>query len=1048
MNESGPFAFTLLGTVRGRRGTEELALAGPQQRTALAMLLLAEGQPVAMEELIDGLWGADCPRAAATTIRTYVSRIRTVLEPGHRALGGPSLLVSVGSSYALRLPGDGRCLDVTLAEQEVEAAAEARRAGDAARAQSLLRRAADRWQGPPLTGLTGPFAETWRERLTQRYLGVLESRVELDLELGDARAAVTDLTRRTAEHPLRESLRLLLMRALYQCGRQAEALEVFRDIRAVLSRELGIDPDPRLRTLYERILRADPDLLPSPADPAFTDPAAATRAPGPRTPEDSRDTAEPPVPASATPRGTAPTAHIGTRTGVPGTPVPAQLPADTADFTGRDRLVDELLGLLTAPCDPAVRICAISGIGGSGKTALAVHVAHRLRAHFPAGQLFVDLAGVTEHPSDPRTVLGQLLHALGVPETAVPDELEARAALFRTVLSEQRMLVVLDNAAGAEQIRPLLPGYPGCAVIVTSRSRLTAVPAHAVELEPFRPDESLELLTTVIGRDRVRAEPDAARELLATCGHLPLAVRVVACRIVARPRTTIADSLRRLSDERRRLDQLRTGDLDVVACFQLGYDQLAPEPARAFRLLSLPQAETVSLAMAAALLDTDEYEAERVLDELLHTGLLHSPQLGRYRYHDLLRLFARRLTSLTDPEEQVTRALERLLRSLTATVHHAYRSVRPGHRIAGLLDRPADPAPVFPDPRSAHDWFDQEREAVLAVLAQAVRRSPELAAKAAFVLLGLDPLLERAYAWGDVVELCRAVVAATREAGPPDAQAAALYMLSGALWQVSRPGEAADPIERAVGLCRRSGNRVLLAESLNVQALILASPSGYDRRTVALLREARQTHRSVDNPSGEANTLGNLTYAHMTLGEPEEAVRTATAGLALYRGLGDRMGEAQILSHRGTSHRLLGNTDTAMESYTTALELSRELGLRFLEANLLYRIAQTHLAAGAAATGAAVAEEARVLCRELGLARTEARVLVVLGQALAGDGSHQLAGTWLREAVSIFRKLGFTEVEEAERALAALPDAATGNVVPLTRQRPTGKKNLRRVGAE
>ncbi|MEO3977876.1 BTAD domain-containing putative transcriptional regulator [Streptomyces sp. CAU 1734] len=997
MNESGRFTFTLLGTVRGWRGTGELPLAGPQQRTALAMLLLAGGQPVGTEELIDGLWGGQCPRAAATTVRTYVSRIRTLLEPGHREAGGSRLLVSAGSAYALRLPPGS--LDVTLAEQEVAAAGEARRRGDPVRARMLLRRAADRRQGVPLTGLTGPFADTTRERLTQWYLGVLESGVELDLELCDARTAVTELTAAIAEHPLRESLRLLLMRALYQCGRQAEALEAFGDARSVLAGELGIDPDPRLFEMYERILRSDPALLPEPA-------GAAPSAPGGSPPAETR-----------------------------AVPVPAQLPADTGDFTGRDQLVAELTGHLAESAGSAVRVCAVSGIGGTGKTALAVHVAHRLRARFPAGQLFVDLAGVTENPASPHAVLGQLLHALGVPEPGVPEEPAARAALYRSLLAEQHMLVVLDNAADAEQIKPLLPGHPGCAVIVTSRARLTAISAHPVDLDPFRPGEALDLLTSVIGGKRVLAEPAAARELMATCGYLPLAVRIVACRILARPGTSIADCLDRLSDERRRLDQLRTGDLDVRACFQLGYDQLDPGQARAFRLLALPESETVSLSFAAALLGTDEFEAERVLDDLIHAGLLQSPKSGRYRYHDLLRLFARELCARTDPAERTDGALGGLLAFLLATVGNAYRVVRPGHRIAELLDETSAAGVEFPGARAAYAWFDQERDSVLQVVRQSARRAP-LVGPAADVLLGLDPLLERAYAWGDTVEPARAVVNAAERAGLAHAEAAARYLLGGALWQLSRPMEGSGHIERAARLCREHDDPVVLAEVLNVRALIAASHDGHNSRSVALLNEAREFQRVIGNMSGEANTLGSIAFAHVMLDEPAKAAEVTATGLALYRRLGDRMGEAQTLIHRGTALRMLGDTDAAMNCYGRSLELSRDLGMRFLEANLLHRIAEIRLIQGDPAAAVTVADQARALSHEISMVRTEARALTTLGRALAALGRRDRAMLCLRESVAIYRRLGLAEVDDAERALSELAAATIGQPVQPPRVRP------------
>ncbi|GGZ36656.1 regulatory protein AfsR [Streptomyces inusitatus] len=996
MNPSVPFTFTLLGTVRGWRGTEELSLAGPQQRTALAMLLLAGGQPVTTEELVDGLWGAGSPKAGTTTVRTYVSRIRTLLEPGHRRNGGPTLLVSVGSSYALELP-DGS-LDVTLAEREATAA-EARRADDPRGAQILLNRAVSRWRGAPLASLAGPFAEAWRERLAQRRLSLLEARVELDLELGDARAAVTDLTAAVAGHPLRESLRLPLMRALYQCGRQAEALDVFRDVRTVLARELGIDPDPRLSELYGRILRSDPALLPGRAE----------RAAGP-TPV----AAQVPVPAPAP----APAAAV---------PAPAQLPADMADFTGRERIVAALTASLSAPAGPAVPVFAISGMGGSGKTALAVHVAHRLRPRFPGGQLFVDLAGVTDRPAEPHMVLGHLLRSLGVPEAGVPEDLEARAALYRTMLAEQKMLVVLDNAAGMEQIRHLLPGYPSCAVIVTSRVRLTAMPAHTVELDPFHPEEALELLASVIGRRRVLAEPEAARKLVAACGHLPLAVRVIACRVVARPGSTVADCLRRLSDERRGLDQLRAGDLDVQACFQLGYDQLAPALARAFRLLALPEAETVSLPFAAALLGAEEFDAEQLLDELVQAGLLQSPQLGRYRYHDLVRLFARRRCAETDAEERVAEALTRLLDFLLGTVRNAYRLVRPGHLIASLLEGGRAPGVAFADARSAHDWFDVERDGVLCVLLQAVLRTPALVGRASDVLLGLDPLLERAYAWSDIVHVGGAVVSGAERAGLPRAEAAARYMLGGALWQLGRPVEGADHIERAGGLCRDHDHPLVLAEVMMLRALISAAlDGGHNGVTVGLLREALDFQRAIGNPSGEANTLGSLAFAQNVVGDPAAAIRTCAEGLALYRELGDPMGEAQILIHRGSALGLSGETAASAECYARSLELSRELGLRFLEAGTLHRIAETRLSAADASSAVAAAEEARALSHDLGMFRIEARALATLGRALAALGRRESAVARLRESVAVYRRLGLAEGAGAEAALAELTEARAG----------------------
>ncbi|WP_188296000.1 AfsR/SARP family transcriptional regulator [Streptomyces sp. CBMA156] len=973
MTGTETLAFSLLGPVRGWRDGTELALGGAQQRAALAVLLLRGGRPVAVEELVDGLWGTAPPKSATPIVRTYVSRLRTLLEPGHRRHGGPGLLVTVGSSYALRVPE--RAVDLAEAEREAASAGRAREAGDLVGARALVRRALERWQGVPLAGLTGPFAEDRREQLDRLHLGLVETGIELDLALGEAAAAATAvsaLTALTAEHPLRESLRLLLMRALFRCGRPAEALAVYEETRALLAAELDTAPDPRLAELHLRILRSDPTLLP-PAPP------------------------EPPR-----------------------LPKPAQLPADTPDFTGREELLHGLTELLRAPAAPAVRICALHGIGGAGKTTLAVRAAHAVRSAFPDGQLYVDLAGVADRPADPAAVLGRLLRALGVSEAGLPDDPEARAALYRSMLADRKVLLLLDNARDADQVLPLLPGDPGCAVLVTSRARLTALPATQVEVDAFRLDEALELLTTVLGADRVLAEFTAAADLSETCGHLPLAVRIIACRLLARPDGTLADCLRRLADERRRLGRLRAGELDVQACFRLGYDQLAPELARAFRLLALPRSATISLPCAAALLGADEADTERLLEELLHTGLLQSLHDGRYRYHDLLRLFARERLAETESAQDTDGAAARLMDLLLGTVRDAYRVVRPGHRIAELLGSRRGPGTDFPDATAAHAWFDQEREFVLDVLGQTVRTLPALVGPAADVLLGLDPLLERAFAWPDAVAPSRALADAARRAGLPRAEAGARYMLAGGLWQVGKSAEAAAHIDRTEALCREHDLPVLLAEALNVQAMVACSTEGFTEESVALFAGILALQRRIGNRSGEANTLNNLVVTCVRIGRAAEAAEHSAAGLALYRALGDGTGEARALVCRGLALTLLGESQEALDCFQDGLRVSRERRLPDVEAHVLHHLATAHLRRGEPEPADAAAEQSRALSHEIGLPRAEARALVVRGRALDALGHRDRAVTCLREAVAISQLLGLAELREAEVALAQI----------------------------
>ncbi|MGW3461121.1 BTAD domain-containing putative transcriptional regulator, partial [Streptomyces olivaceoviridis] len=488
--EPGPLRFGVLGPVRAWHGEEALSTGSPQQRALLAALLLREGRTATAAELIDALWGPEPPSQALAAVRTYASRLRKVLSHG--------VLISESGGYAIRGLREG-ALDLAVAQDLAAEAEKARGTGELGRARALLNQALDLWDGEPLAGVPGPYAEAQRARLEEWRLGLLETRLDLDLEQGCHAEAVSELTALTAAHPLRERLRELLMLALYRSGRQAEALAVYADTRRLLSEELGVDPRPGLSELQQRILQADPAL------------------------------AEPSAPV------TEPTA----------TPVrPAQLPASVPDFTGRSSFVTDLTEVLSSASEAGGRVMAVSalaGIGGVGKTTLAVHVAHRARPVFPDGQLYVDLQGAGPRPAEPETVLGSFLRALGTPDTAIPDSLEERSALYRSVLDGRRVLVLLDNAKDAAQVRPLLPGTEGCAALVTSRVRmLDLAGAHLVDLDVMSPDEALALFTRIVGEERVAAEREAALDVVAACGFLPLAIRIAASRLAARRTWTVS----------------------------------------------------------------------------------------------------------------------------------------------------------------------------------------------------------------------------------------------------------------------------------------------------------------------------------------------------------------------------------------------------------------------------------------------------------------------------------------------------------------------------
>ncbi|MBU3867829.1 winged helix-turn-helix domain-containing protein, partial [Streptomyces sp. 4503] len=654
--------FTVLGPVRAFRGEEQLSTGSPQQRALLAALLLRGGRTATAPELVDALWGDDPPDAAIAALRTYASRLRKAFTPHS------DILVSESGGYAVQV-GLG-ALDIDVAESLAAEAEKARHSGDRLRAHELIGRALDLWDGEALAGLSGPYATTQRARLSEWQLVLTETRLDLDLELGHHTEVVSELTALTAAHPLRERLRELLMLALYRSGRQAEALAVYNDTRRLLAEDLGVDPCAELSDLHQRILQADAELAVSVDD---------------RT-------------------------HAG-----PGFVRPAQLPATVADFTGRVAFVEELSDELATAEGRVMAVSAVAGIGGVGKTTLAVHVAHAARAHFPDGQLYIDLQGAGPVPAEPNAILGAFLRALGTPDSAIPEGVHERAALYRSTLDGRRVLTLLDNARDAAQVRPLLPGTPGCAALITSRTRMVDLEgAHLVDLDVMSPEEALVLFTRIVGAERVSSERDAAMDVVAACGFLPLAIRIAASRLASRRTWTVSTLARKLANQRRRLDELRAGDLAVRATFELGYGQLEPPQARAFRLLGLADGPDISLAAAAVALELDTFDTEELLESLVDASLLESAAPGRYRYHDLVRLYARDRAERHQSAAEREAALSRLLSFYLATAARVYAMERPGDRLGDHL-APADhPGLVFPHQDAALDWLFTEADCLLA----------------------------------------------------------------------------------------------------------------------------------------------------------------------------------------------------------------------------------------------------------------------------------------------------------------------------------------------
>jgi DNA-binding SARP family transcriptional activator len=582
------------------------------------VLLLAEGRQVSLAALVDALWDKP-PRAATGMVRTYVSQLRRCLGAG--AGDVRDMIGSAGDGYLLPLGSAALDLNAFLRLTKDAQAAKSRRSADVARAGNLLREALDLWQGPPLAGVPGPYAGSQRVRLAELQMAAIEDRLAIDIELGEHTAVVAELQTLLSSYPLRERLSELLMLALYRAGRQADALAVFGNARRLLSEELGIDPGPAIRDMHQRILQMDESLI---------------RITGPQSPAVALD-ASPPVPLVR----------------------PAQLPADLPAFTGRR---GELAQLNSLPANasqafPAPVIAAIDGMAGIGKTALAVHWAHQVAGQFPDGQLYVNLRGFD--PSEamtPGEALRRFLHALGVTPQQTPNDLGTQADLYRSVLNGRRVLILLDNAREVEQVRPLLPGSPGCLVIVTSRNRLTGLitshSAHALTLDPFSADEAREALARRLGSARLAAEPGVLAEVVERCARLPLAIAIVAARATVYRDLALSVIASELRDPSTRLDALSTGDAatDARTVFSWSYRLLSTPARHLFRLASVHTGPEFSRDAVAGLTGLPATAVLPLLKELTAARLIIERRPGRFAFHDLVRAYAAELSAALDSD--------------------------------------------------------------------------------------------------------------------------------------------------------------------------------------------------------------------------------------------------------------------------------------------------------------------------------------------------------------------------------------------------------------
>jgi DNA-binding SARP family transcriptional activator len=938
--------FRLLGPLEIRDGEDWRGIGAPKWRSVLAALLINAGQIVSADVLINEVWGETPPAKAGNLISIYVLRLRRLLGDTDS-----TLLVTRAPGYLLRLAAQDT--DAQVFEALVREGRRAYTAGDPEQAAAQLAEALALWHGSPLADVPATtLVETEAERLAELRLDAAELRIKAELACGSHAQVIPELRRLLADHPLREGLWLLLMQALDGAGRHAEALDAYGQARTAIADELGVDPGAELRQFYADMLANDDKLAREGSDAPGSISAVT-------------------VSASSRP----PESAARTEAGIPRlVPVPAQLPADVSDFTGRGEQVTHLCDLLSsagADDSGAVPIALVAGSGGLGKTSLAVHAAHRVRGSFPDGQMYVDLLGATAHPLPPVDVLARFLRDLGVDGRDIPAEDDERAARYRTVMAGRRMLIVLDNARDAAQVRPLLPGAASCAVLITTRSRMPDLAStRMVDLNVLDDDEALALFTRVVGDERAAAEPEATAELLLACAGLPLAIRICAARLATRSGWTIRTMANRLRDEHRRLDELRVGDLAVRASFQVSFASLptSAQPdgialADAFRMLGLWHGPSISSAAAAALFGTTEDLAGDALEALVDAHLLESRSPDRYKFHDLLRVYSSERAVADLSEQDRNAAIGRLLRWYMRTADAAATAQVP-HRVNIPLD-PADgdPPPLsFASAEEALAWYDGESANLVAATRQAAES-------------GLHDIAWRLPAplylvfnsrgnWADCIATSRIALDSARRAGSRQGEAWILNNLGDALGNIGDP-EGIGHIERSLAIRREIGDRVGEAQSANSLAdvhLML----GRTAEALDLYRHSLEVNRKVGHRYGEGVALGNLGWALLDADRAEEAIDYLLQARRIFAEIGFVDGEGYALWLLGRGYLSVGRDAEALDSLRQALTSHQTTGNRRRQAATLRSVGTAQCRVGLTAQALQSWAQAAAIFEELG----------------------------------------------------------------------------------
>ncbi|MEU4387707.1 tetratricopeptide repeat protein [Promicromonospora sp. NPDC023805] len=1017
-----------------------IPLGTARQRAVLAALLVEPGVPLSSDQLVERVWGTTAPRSARQTLHSYISRLRSVLG----AAGGP---VPTRRSGGYVLEVDAAAVDLHHFRALIT---QARCAADDT-AESLWQDAMALWQGQPFFDLDSEWLRSLCVTLEAELQAARLDHHDLLLRRGEHARILPDVAAAAETHPLDERLAGQLMLALYRCGRQSDALAHFRLVQERLADELGSDPGSALCDLHQRILRHDPELA-TPLTPSASTPVAPS---GSRTGSAARRTSTAASTASAEP------SHR-----------PAQLPLDVAGFTGRAdglRRLDKLL-LPDVANNRAIRrveIAAIRGTAGVGKTALAVHWAHRVADRFPDGQLYVNLRGYDpDQPMRPTDALARFLVTLGVPERDIPLDGDERAARYRTELAGRRMLIVLDNAGDVAQVRPLLPGSGSSTVVVTSRDSLAGLVAvhgaHQVDLDLFPTVEAVDLLHRMIG-SRVEAEPDAAATLAEQCARLPLALRVAAVLATSRPDRPLAETVADLADRQERLELLDPGGdpyAAVHAVLSWSIQHLPEQVARTFRRLGLHPGPDLDQYVAAALTGLAPNAARRVLESLVSAHLLHRVGVGRYGMHDLLRAYATHLTVTEDTDGDRGSAAQRLLAyyeaaavSATDTLYPAEASFRPDANTLGVR------TPDLTRPDVARAWLETERFCVIATAEHAAEHD------LSGYVVGLTRILHRYLGdthLTDLLTINGHALRTAERAGDLAGQAHALRQVSVGYTRVTKYGTATDHLQRALALFRQLGDAGGEALALSGRGIISCRLGNYDdalddhHQAVALSRQggdhlgeavalinlgiveerigdyaeaAEIEHqalaivRELGARNCEAVVLNNLANAELELERYSLAINHAQQSLAIIEELGSRMNRAHTLDTLGMLHLRLGEPGPAGECFRQAVAHYKDIGERNDLACSLNGLGEVAQVTGDPAAALSYHTEALAVATEGGSRHQQARAQAGIGHAHRGLGDLDLARTHYEHAHAIYTELGMPNSADMLELMDKVPAA-------------------------